>query len=138
MLYTWKVRLLKRPRGSLLWRYWRAWRGDDVGNYSRLPDYVRRFAPGHTFADIGCMWGVDGGFEPDTGYGNWFWGLTPSCVASMLETAGFRVDERATEPFAQTFVCTAVAAPFAHRLPDEREAREMGREVSAAGNARPA
>ena len=40
----------------------------------------------------------------------------------MLETAGFRVDYRATEPFAQTFVCTAVDVPFAHRLPDEVEA----------------
>lgn len=63
MSYTWKVRLLKRPRGSLFWRYWRAWRGDDVGNYNRLPDYIRRYAPGYSFADIGCMWGVNGEYS---------------------------------------------------------------------------
>lgn len=270
MLYTWKVRLLKWRRGNLLWRYWRAWRGDDVGNYSRLPEYIRKYAPGHSFVDVGCMWGVNGeyafvaeeagatevkgvdvfgptpefeakkherdsavefilgdaghpetlarvglvdvvfcagvlyhhpspfdllvalrrmcrqtlilrtstipevrglpntavyfpmlrpqeralwnlqslgvsrqvgitvSFEPLEGYGNWFWGLTPSCLAALLETAGFRVDYRAPEAFAQTFICSAVEIPFAHRLPDEGEARRLGREVSAAGIARPA
>jgi hypothetical protein len=82
--------------------------------------------------------GIAGAFEPQEGYGNWIWGLTPSCVVSMLETAGFRVDRRANEPFAQTFVCTAVESPFAHRLPGEAEAREMGRDVSMKGSARPA
>jgi SAM-dependent methyltransferase len=269
LLYTWKVKVLKTPRGSLLWRYWRAWRGDDVGHYDRLPQYVRDHAPGRSFVDIGCMWGVNGeyafiaeeagatvvkgvdvfgptpefaakkrarnsaaefilgdatrtetiaavgvvdvvfcagvlyhhpspfdllvalrrmcrqtlilrtstipevnafgnaavyfpmlppearrlwdlrtlgvdkqvgitdGFEAEEGYGNWFWGLTPSCLASLLETAGFRVDHRAPEPFAQTFLCSPVAVPFEHRLPGESEARKMGRQVSAANVARP-
>lgn len=269
MLYAWKVRFLKTRRGGLWWRYWRAWRGDDVGEYSRLPKYIREHAPGRSFADIGCMWGVNGeyafiaeeagastvkgvdvfgptpefkakkrardsavefilgdasapetiarvgvvdvvfcagvlyhhpspfdllvalrqmcgrtlilrtstipeieglknaaiyfpmlkpkdrrlwdlrnlgvsrqvgitdGFEPDQGYGNWFWGLTPSCLASLLETAGFHVDHRATEGFAQTFICSPVAVPFEHRLPGEDEARRRGQEISAANIARP-
>jgi SAM-dependent methyltransferase len=269
MLYTWKVRFLKMRRGNLWWRYWRAWRGDDVGNYERLPEYIREYAPGRSFVDIGCMWGVNGeysfvaeeagastvkgvdvfgptpefeakkrarnsavefilgdatrpetiarvgvvdivfcagvlyhhpspfdllvalrrlcsrtlilrtstipevngvsnaavyfpmlkpedrrlwdlrslgvgrqvgitdAFEPDRGYGNWFWGLTPSCVASLLETAGFRVDHRAPEAFAQTFICSPVDVPFEHRLPSESEARRMGQEISAANIARP-
>jgi SAM-dependent methyltransferase len=269
MPYAWKVRLLKRPRINLWWRYWRAWRGDFVGEYKRLPEYIRQHAPGRSFVDVGCMWGVDGeyafvaeeaganavkgvdvfgptpefeakkrarnsvvefilgdatqpetiakvgvvdvvfcagvlyhhpspfdllvalrrmcrqllilrtstipeikglsngavyfpmlkpedrrlwdmrslgsgrqvgiadGFEPDEGYGNWFWGLTPSCLASLLETAGFRVDYRATEAFAQTFICSPMAVPFDHRLPGESEARRVGSEVSAANVARP-
>ncbi len=269
MLYTWKVRFLKTLPGNFLWRWWRAWRGDNVGKYKYLPEYIRTYTPGHSFADIGCMWGVNGeyafiaedagativkavdvfgptpefeakhqarnsliefilgdashpdtiarvgdidvvfcagvlyhhpspfdllvalrrmcrktlilrtstipeikglpnaavyypmlkpkdrklwnlsslgvgrqvgitdGFEPDEGYGNWFWGLTPSCVTSLLETAGFRIDHRATEPFAQTFICTPVAIPFAHRLPDEVEARHMAEVISASGAAHP-
>jgi hypothetical protein len=270
MLYTWKVKFLKTKRGNLLWRYWRAWWGDDVGDYRRLPDYIRKYAPGRSFADIGCMWGVNGehaflaeeagatmvkavdvfgptpefedkkkarnssvqfilgdasnpdiisrigitdtvlcagvlyhhpspfdllvalrricgktlilrtstipeikkmpnaaiyfpmlspddrrlwdlaslglskqvgitdGFEPHAGYGNWFWGLTPSCLESLLKTAGFRVDTRATEAFVQTLICSPVDVPFSHRLPDESEARSLGAAISAKGAARPA
>lgn len=269
MLYRLKVKFLKTPRGGLLWRYWRAWRGDDVGEYGRLPEYIRRYTPGRSFVDIGCMWGVNGeyafiaeeagasavkgvdvfgptpefearkqerdstvefilgdatnpetvakvgvvdvvfcagvlyhhpspfdllvalrrvcrqtlilrtstvpeinglpnaavyfpmlepkdrrlwdlsglgvgrqvgitdGFEPDQGYGNWFWGLTPGCLESLLKTAGFRVDHRAPEAFAQTFVCSPVAIPLEHRLPGEAKARKMGQEISAADIARP-
>ncbi len=268
MLYTWKVRFLKTRRGNLLWRRWRAWRGDDVGDHERLSEYIREYAPGRSFVDIGCMWGVNGeyafmaeeagastvkgvdvfgptpefeakkrahnssvefilgdasqpetiarigvvdvvfcagvlyhhpspfdllvalrrmcrrtlilrtatipevggpsnvavfypmlepedrwlwdlrslglgrqvgitdGFEPSQGYGNWFWGLTPSCLASLLETAGFRIDQRVLEPFAQTFVCSPSAVPFKHRLPNESQARTMGLEVSATNIAR--
>jgi hypothetical protein len=269
MLYRWKVRSLKRPRLNALWRRWRGRRGDVVGSYDRLPEYIRRHAPGRSFADVGCMWGVNGEysfiaeeagattvkaidvfgptpefeekkrarrskvefvlgditradtlarvgevdvvfcagvlyhhpspfdilvalrqicretlilrtstipeidglpnaavffpmldaqarelwnlrrlglrrqagitgeFQPADGYGNWFWGLTPSCVISLLKTAGFRVDFRATEAFAETVVCTAVAPALRHRLPDEVEARRMAQEISAAGIAPP-
>jgi hypothetical protein len=270
MLYRWKVRFLKRPRLNLLWRRWRARRGDTMGTYDRLPEYIRAHAPGRSFADIGCMWGVNGEyafvaeeagatavtavdvfgptpefeqkrmarqsrvrfvlgdvtrvetlesigpadvvfcagvlyhhpspfdllvalrricretliirtstipevrglpnaavyfpmldgsarelwnlkrlgvlhqagisheFQPADGYGNWFWGLTPSCLESLLKTAGFRVDFRAAEAFAQTCVCTAVAPALAHELPDQVSARRLGAEISAAGIARPA
>lgn len=269
MLYTWKVRFLKTQWGNWIWRYWGAWRGDDVGSYDRLPEYIKQYAPGRTFVDIGCMWGVNGEyafiaeeagatavigvdvfgptpefqekhkarkssvefllgdagdphtiatvgvvdvilcagvlyhhpspfdllvalrrmcretlilrassipeisgfpnaavyypmlkskdrrlwnlsslgvgrqvgitdrFEAKEGYGNWFWGLTPSCISALLETAGFRVDHRATEAFAQTFICTPVNVPFAYRLPDEDEARAMAEAISALGIARP-
>ena len=270
MLYRWKVQSLKIPRLNGLWRRWRGWRGDVVGSYGRLPEYIRNHAPGKSFADIGCMWGVNGEyaflaeeagatrvvgvdvfgptpefeeakrargsrvefvlgdisraetfmrlgqvdvvfcagvlyhhpspfdllvalrricretlilrtstipevrglpnaavyfpmldergrelwnlkrlgllhqagisneFQPSEGYGNWFWGLTPSCLESLLKTAGFRVDFRATEAFAQTVVCAAVEAPLDHRLPGEDEARMLAADISAAGIARPA
>jgi SAM-dependent methyltransferase len=270
MLYRWKVGLLKVPRLNLWWRRWRASRGEPVGNYADLPHLVRKYAPGKSFADVGCMWGVDGeyafvaaeagatrvvgidvfgptpefeqkraaraprvefmlgdisrtetlnrvgavdvvfcagvlyhhpspfdvlvalrricrqtlilrtstipevrglpnaavyfpmlddrsralwslkslgllhqagitnGFQAADGYGNWFWGLTPSCLESLLRTAGFSVDWRATEAFAQTVVCSAVAIPFEHALPGEAEAREVGSRISAEGAARPA
>lgn len=82
--------------------------------------------------------GISAPFDAREGYGNWFWGLTPSCLESMLATAGFRVDVRATEAFAQTVVCTAVAPPLDHRLPGEDEARSVGAEISAARIAKPA
>lgn len=270
MLYKWKVRLLKIPRFNLLWRRWRTRRGDHGGDYKHLPKYIREYAPGKSFADIGCMWGVNGeysftaeeagatqvkgvdvfgptpefeqkkrersssvefilgdathpdtirrigvadvvlcagvlyhhpapydllvalrrmcgerlilrsstipevrglpnaavywpmlkekdrklwnlsslglmrqvgitdAFEPEQGYGNWFWGLTPSCLQSLLETAGFEVEWRYNEAFAQTFICKAVEPPMQHRLPDEVEARDMAAAISVAGIARPA
>jgi SAM-dependent methyltransferase len=270
MLYRWKVTLLKVPRLNLFWRRWRATRGEAVGNYSDLPHLIRKYAPGKSFADIGCMWGVDGEytfvaaeaggtrvvavdvfgptpefeqkraarapqaefvlgdisraetfsrvgkvdvvfcagvlyhhpspfdllvalrricgetlilrtstipevrglpnaavyfpmlddrgralwnlkplgvthqagisaeFKPGDGYGNWFWGLTPSCLESLLRTAGFKVEWRATEAFAQTVVCSPAADAFDHELPDESEARQLGNMVSAEGVARPA
>ena len=86
---------------------------------------------------VGRQVGISDGFEPEEGYGNWFWGMTPSCAASLLEAAGFRVDYRATEAFAQTFICSTVEVPFEHRLPDEAGARRLAEEVSASGTARP-
>ncbi len=270
MLYNWMVRFLKTQRGNLLWRNWRASRGNDVGDYKHLPNYIRKYAPNHSFADIGCMWGVNGeysfvaeeagatvvkavdvfgptpefeakkqarnssvefilgdvcrpdiiarvgvvdvvfcagvlyhhpspfdvlvalrqmcgqtlilrtftipeinglpnaavffpmlkpqdrqlwnlaglgvprqigitnGFEPHEGYGNFFWGLTPSCLVALLETAGFRIDYRAPEAFAQNVICSPVDVPFVHHLPSESEARSMGAAVSSARIARPA
>lgn len=270
MLYPWKVRLLKTRTGNVLWRRWRAFRGDHVGDYGRLPEYIRNYAPGRSFVDVGCMWGVNGdyafiaeeagatevkgvdvfgptpeferkkrernsnvefilgdagrpetiarvgvmdvvfcagvlyhhpspfdllvalrrmcrmhlilrtstipevrglpnaavywpmlgerdrklwnlkglglmkqvgisdAFDPAEGYGNWFWGLTPSCLRSLLRTAGFEPEWHFNEAFAQTYVCRAVQPPLEHRLPGESEARAMGDAVSAAGIARPA
>lgn len=270
MVYRWKVRFLKVPRLNVLWRRLCGWRGEAVGNYGRLPEHIRHHAAGKSFADIGCMWGVNGEyafeaeaagatrvvavdvfgptpefdekhraqqssvefvlgditraetlrrvgpvdvvfcagvlyhhpspfdllvalrricretlilrtstipeirgfpnaavyfpmlgakdrelwnlkslgvlhqqgisneFQPQEGYSNWFWGLTPSCLESLLTTAGFRVDFRATEAFAQTVVCRAIAAPFDHRLPDEAEARATAAAISKARIARPA
>jgi 2-polyprenyl-3-methyl-5-hydroxy-6-metoxy-1,4-benzoquinol methylase len=33
-------------------------------------------------------------FDPAQGYGNWYWGLTPSAVVAMVEAAGFAVGEQ--------------------------------------------
>jgi hypothetical protein len=63
MLYSLKVRFLKTRRGNLLWRYLRAWRGDTVGDYRHLPIFIRRYSPNRSFADIGCMWGVNGEYS---------------------------------------------------------------------------
>jgi hypothetical protein len=57
---------------------------------------------------------------------------------SLLETAGFRVEQREEEAFAQTVVCRVAAIPFEHRLPGDDDARAIGSVVSAAGIARPA
>jgi hypothetical protein len=270
MLYNLKVKALKLPRINYWWRYYRAWRGHRVGNYNDLPDYIRRFAPGRSFADIGCMWGVNGEyafvaeeggasqvtavdvfgptpefeqkrrgrqsrvrfvlgdathphtideigpidvvfcagvlyhhpspfdllvalrqicretlilrtstipevdgmpnaavffpllpdaararwnlaplglhhqvgisdrFDATQGYSNWLWGLTPSCLRSMLQVAGFNVEEEWGEAFAQTMICTPAAIAFRHRLPGESEARQIGESISAARIARPA
>lgn len=269
MLYSWKVRLLKHPLGNRIWRRWVKRSGRAVGEYGNLPSYVERFAPGRSFADIGCMWGVNGeysflaeragaarvvavdvfgptpefearheressrvefvlgdivaegtlerigevdvvlcagvlyhhpspfdllvalrricrqtlvlrtatipeirglphaavfypmldararrawnlsglgvrhqagisdAFQPGEGYGNWFWGMSPSCVVALLAAAGFRAREQAEEAFAQTFVCDAVAPLFHHELPSTHAARELGAAVSASGAARP-
>jgi uncharacterized protein DUF1698 len=270
MMYKLKVRAFKIARVNILWRYWTAWRKKPAGNYQRLPTHIRALAPAKSFADVGCMWGVNGAFaflaeeagasrviavdvfgptpefdaeharrgsrvefllgdvtapetldrigqvdvvfcagvlyhhpspfdvlvalrrmcretlllrtstipevtglpnvavfypglpdrgrplwdltslgltgqtgiscpfRPQDGYSNWFWGLTPSCLGSLLQTAGFKVLQREEEPFAQTVVCAAVDAPFAHRLPGERGARDMAATISASGVARPA
>jgi SAM-dependent methyltransferase len=82
--------------------------------------------------------GITDRFEPHAGYGNWFWGLTPSCLVSLLETAGFKVVQRHTEAFAQNVICEVVDVPFAHRLPDETEARKLAEQISTTGAARPA
>lgn len=51
--------------------------------------------------------GVDTEFLPEKGYGNWFWGMTPSCVLAMLRLAGLR----ATDVRRHRFVLTVVARP---------------------------
>jgi hypothetical protein len=270
MLYTLIVRALKRPALSRLWHHWQRRRGRLPGHYDRLHELIRSTAHGKTFADIGCMWGVNGShafaaeevgatriygvdvfgptpefqtahaergsrvefilgdctsqatldrigvvdvvfcagvlyhhpspfdvlvalrrlcgetlilrtstipevpglpnaavyfpmlpararrlwdlrslglmyqagitgaFRPEDGYGNWFWGLSPSCLTSLLQSAGFEVLHREDEPFAQTVVCRPVAVPFEHRLPGGEEARRIAEAVSLAGIARPA
>jgi SAM-dependent methyltransferase len=53
--------------------------------------------------------GIDDDFRPEQGYGNWFWGMTPSCVLAMLRLAGLR----ASEIRRHRYVVTVVAAPDA-------------------------
>jgi SAM-dependent methyltransferase len=269
-LYRLKLALLRSPMGSYAWRYWHAWRGRSIGSYADIPGYVERFANGKSFADIGCMWGVNGRyafmaedagahtvkgvdafgptpeftreaerrqsivefilgdvcneetlakigtvdvvlcagvlyhhpnpyemlvalrricretlvlrtfaipenrslrnnavffpylnekqrrlwnlerqglpmqlgistpFAPEEGYGNYFWGMTPSCLRSLVRLAGFSIVSQAQEPFAQTFVCSSVRDPFGHRMPGDEEARKMAADISARDIAKPA
>lgn len=81
--------------------------------------------------------GITGPFDPAQGYGNWFWGLTPSCLEALVRTAGFEVVRRETEAFAQTLICRPVLTPFSHALPDTANARQMAEDVSRGGRARP-
>ncbi|MGD9572822.1 MAG: DUF1698 domain-containing protein [Thermoleophilia bacterium] len=260
---------LKTHRGQAIWRRYQMRRGVTVGNYAHIPDHIRRLAPGRSFVDVGCMWGINGEysfvaeeagatavkgvdvfgptpeftaaveergsavefvlgdigepstlervgptqvvfcagvlyhhpapfdllvalrtvctetlilrtstipevpgtrnmavlwpgldrrqrriwnlsrlgvgtqvgitgpFQPEEGYGNWFWGLTPSGLRSLVELAGFRVVEHYPEPWAQTLVCEVTDPPFAHRLPSAEESRALGASVSRSGQARP-
>lgn len=64
--------------------------------------------------------------------------MSPSCLRSLLQTAGFEILEEYPEPFAHTVICRSTDVPFAHRLLDEAEAYELGAAVSAEGLARPA
>lgn len=63
-------------------------------------------------AGLGPQLGISTPFEPAQGYGNWFWGLTPSCLISLLKTAGFEVQSRFTEPFVETLICKPVPRSF--------------------------
>lgn len=85
--------------------------------YPHLSDAAR---PRWNLSSLGVreQVGISGPFDPAQGYGNWFWGLTPSCLRSMLQVAGFRVDEQWGESFAQTMICAAVAAPAVGSLDD--------------------
>jgi len=105
--------------------------------YPHMPDDARRL---WDLRSLGLLHqaGISEPFRAEDGYGNWFWGLTPSCLEAMLAAAGFRVLSRDDEPFAQTVLCEPVAVAFAHRLPDARGARRLGSSVSASGVARPA
>ncbi len=61
---------------------------------------------------IGSQKAITGPYEPESGYGNWFWGMTPSSIESMLKCAGFEVMERHISQFFSVFVCRAVEIKF--------------------------
>lgn len=76
--------------------------------YPFLPDEQRRIWD----RGVGCQKAIRGPYEPESGYGNWFWGMTPSAIESMLRCAGFEVSERFVSSFTCTFVCRTVAPRF--------------------------
>jgi SAM-dependent methyltransferase len=270
VLYRLKVRVITTRPGAFAWRRWHAARGGRVGSYAMLPDLVRAHAPGRTFADVGCMWGVNGEysfvaeaagatrvtgidvfgptpefserrertgsrvefvlgdigsagtvervgetdvvlcagvlyhhpapylllvalrrlctgtlilrsstipevggvrgmavfwphldedqrrlwslrrlgmvaqlgittpFEDDEGYGNWFWGPTPSALTALMRLAGFAPQEVYREALATTVVARAGAPSFGHRMLDDEEAARLAADISRTGRARPA
>jgi hypothetical protein len=46
-------------------------------------------------------------FDPAQGYGNWFWGITPSALLGMLGAAGFEPERVLRSPFHLTVVARA-------------------------------
>jgi hypothetical protein len=61
---------------------------------------------------MGSQKAITGPYEPEEGYGNWFWGMTPSLIESLLKTAGFEVIERHIYNFRAVFVCKTTSAKF--------------------------
>ena len=54
----------------------------------------------------GFQEGLSNPFSRDAGYSNFFWGMTPSCVAGLLRSARFRVRSQSAAPFGTLFVCS--------------------------------
>lgn len=61
---------------------------------------------------IGRQRSITGPYEPESGYGNWFWGFSQSLVESMLKVAGFKVVERHACQFNCLFVFRPVSIKF--------------------------
>jgi len=61
---------------------------------------------------IGSQKSITGPYEPEEGYGNWFWGMTPSAIESMLKCTGFEAIESHLEAFNSIFICKAVPEKF--------------------------
>ncbi|MCZ6800191.1 MAG: methyltransferase domain-containing protein [Nitrospirae bacterium] len=61
---------------------------------------------------IGRQKSITGPYESESGYGNWFWGFSPSCVESMLACAGFTIEERYKSGFIGYFVCRTGPVQF--------------------------
>ena len=60
----------------------------------------------------GTQRAITGPYEPEEGYANWFWGMTPSCIESLLNVAGFEVKEHYVFKFRTVFVCQTVPVKF--------------------------
>jgi SAM-dependent methyltransferase len=83
--------------------------------YPRLSEKDRRLWDVGKSHGGGKRWAINIPYDPAVGYSNWFWGMTPSCIKAMAETAGFHVEEvHALHPFARVFLCRTVA-----KVPDE-------------------
>ena len=54
--------------------------------------------------------GVTEPFDPAEGYGNWYWGITPSALRGMLRATGFEEERWVRSPFHLAVVARATAA----------------------------
>jgi len=61
---------------------------------------------------VGIQMAITQPYDESGGYGNWFWGLTPSCTESLLALAGFEVKKKFANSFYATFICRAVKPKF--------------------------
>ena len=83
--------------------------------YPGLSQEDRRIWDVGRYQGGGKRWAINAPYDAAVGYSNWFWGLTPSCIKAMAETAGFRVEEvHALHAFARVFLCRAIP-----KVPDE-------------------
>ena len=63
----------------------------------------------------GQQLGISTPYVAEAGYGNWFWGMSPSCVRGLLHNAGFEViDEAPLYAFGHLFTCR----PFTPAWPE--------------------
>lgn len=93
-------------------------------NTASIPELpgIRNAAVFYPFLDAGQrgIWNLHAGsqkaitgeYEPEEGYANWFWGMTPSSIESMLKCVGFEIEERFVTPFKCIFVCRATDSKF--------------------------
>lgn len=74
--------------------------------FPALPERARRAYDRAYDATLapGPRVGLSVPFAIEHGYSNWWWGLTPSAVGSLLSVTGFRVDEVETSGFRTRFV----------------------------------
>lgn len=70
-----------------------------AGERERAP---YRRAPG------GRAVGVTEPFDPAAGYGNWFWGITPSALRGMLRAGGFALESELGRPLHRTVIARPV------------------------------
>jgi len=61
----------------------------------------------------GMQKAITGPYEPEEGYANWFWGMTPSLIESLLNCAGFEVAEKFVSPKLAVFVARTTDLKFA-------------------------
>lgn len=69
--------------------------------YPALDDRARRAYAG---VPGGRAIGLTTPFDPAQGYGNWYWGITPSALRGMIRTAGFEEERVLRSPFLTTVV----------------------------------
>ena len=72
-----------------------------------LPHLSDRERAGFTGAWPGVPMGIATPFQPDEGYANWWWGITPSALDAMLRTTGFTPVETIRHPFYTAVVASA-------------------------------
>jgi hypothetical protein len=65
----------------------------------------------HASARPGHQLGLTEPFALEVGYGNWYWGISPSALAAMTEAAGFEVLECTRRALYTTIVAHAPGAP---------------------------
>jgi hypothetical protein len=72
--------------------------------YPGLDDRARRAYAG---VPGGRALAVTEPFDPAEGYGNWYWGITPSALRGMLRATGFEEERCVRSPFHLTVVARA-------------------------------